>query len=147
MPAPSSVHVKPLATGPDHRNVHERAEDGDNPRLTPTSPQTGVAESQRPSEEDEDEGEDERMDIKLIQGFAEWVVTWKVLPTADPGCSKVQHLPSGSGGPTRTKIAIPKRGEKDFEPLQTTVNLQEMMLQRSREALFNALIGVRGGGR
>ena len=39
---------------------------------------------------------------------------------------------------------IPKRGEKDFEPLAETVNLQEMMLQRSREAMFGALTGVRG---
>jgi tRNA-splicing endonuclease subunit Sen54 len=56
--------------------------------------------------------------------------------------SKIQHLPGA-----RPKIVIPKRGEKDFEPLEETVNLQEMMLQRSREALFNALVGVRGGGR
>jgi tRNA-splicing endonuclease subunit Sen54 len=28
-----------------------------------------------------------------------------------------------------------------------TVNLQELMLQRSREALFGALTGVRGGNR
>lgn len=57
--------------------------------------------------------------------------------------SKVQYAEGG----TRTKIVIPKRGEKDFEPLQETVNLQEMMLQKSREALFNALVGVRGGNR
>jgi tRNA-splicing endonuclease subunit Sen54 len=48
---------------------------------------------------------------------------------------------------TRVKLVIPKRGEKDFEPLQETVNLQEMMLQKSREALFDALEGVRGGSR
>lgn len=48
---------------------------------------------------------------------------------------------------SRGKIVIPKRGEKDFEPLEETVNLQEMMLQRSREALFDALAGVRGSNR
>jgi hypothetical protein len=57
--------------------------------------------------------------------------------------SKVQHRP----GHSRPQITIPKRGEKDFEPLEETVNLQEMMLQRSREALFGALQGVRGGNR
>jgi len=57
--------------------------------------------------------------------------------------SKIQYA-EGTGRP---KINIPKRGEKDFEPLQETVNLQEMMLQKSREALFNALVGVRGGNR
>jgi len=48
---------------------------------------------------------------------------------------------------SRAKIIIPKRGEKDFEPLVETVNLQEMMLQKSRETLFDALEGVRGVNR
>ena len=48
---------------------------------------------------------------------------------------------------SKPKVVIPTRGEKDFEPLAETVNLQEMMLQRSREALFGALVGVRGGSR
>ena len=61
--------------------------------------------------------------------------------------SKVQRLPPGNSELGRSKITIPKRGEKDFEPLQETARLQEMMLQRSREALFGALIGVRGGNR
>jgi tRNA-splicing endonuclease subunit Sen54 len=64
--------------------------------------------------------------------------------------SKIQHAPLGESneaGPSRVKIVVPKRGEKDFEPLAETVKLQEMMLQRSREALFNALLGVRGGNR
>ncbi|ORY34221.1 hypothetical protein BCR39DRAFT_516853 [Naematelia encephala] len=79
-------------------------------------------------ESDEDE---EHMDLKTIQAFAE----------------KVQHLPIGpeAAGSARSKIVIPRRGEKDFEPLKDTINLQEMMLQRSREALFGALVGVRGG--
>lgn len=46
---------------------------------------------------------------------------------------------------SRPQIIIPRRGEKDFEPLQETANLQEMMLEKSRQALFNALTGVRGG--
>ena len=73
-----------------------------------------------------------------------------VLRGQDPDCvifRKVQHHPAGSGLNPTVKISIPKRGEKDFEPLRETVNLQEMMLQRSREALFGALQGVRGTGR
>ena len=63
--------------------------------------------------------------------------------------SKVQRYPQGEDADqaSRTKIVIPKRGEKDFEPMQEAANLQEMMLQRSREALFGALMGVRGGSR
>lgn len=64
--------------------------------------------------------------------------------------SKIQRRPledDVDGEDSRIKIVIPKRGEKDFEPLAETVNLQEMMLQRSREALFGALAGVRGGNR
>jgi tRNA-splicing endonuclease subunit Sen54 len=60
--------------------------------------------------------------------------------STDSPLSKIQH-----SGETRPNISIPKRGEKDFEPLAETVKLQEMMLQRSREALFGALQGVRGG--
>lgn len=63
--------------------------------------------------------------------------------------SKIQRVPSAPGYETldRPRVVIPKRGEKDFEPMYQTVNLQEMMLQRSREALFSALAGVRGGNR
>ena len=61
--------------------------------------------------------------------------------------SKIQRMPNEEGWAARPKIVIPKRGEKDFEPLQETVKLQEMMLQRSREALFGALEGVRGSSR
>lgn len=60
--------------------------------------------------------------------------------------SKIQHLPTGETT-ERVRITVPKRGEKDFEPLAETTNLQEMMLQKSREALFNAMVGVRGGNR
>lgn len=61
--------------------------------------------------------------------------------------SKIQLAPSeiiDGAEVQRPRITIPKRGEKDFEPLQETVNLQEMMLQNSRQALFDALQGVRG---
>lgn len=66
---------------------------------------------------------------------------------ADSFQSKIQRLPTelvDGIEMSRPKISIPKRGEKDFEPLQETVNLQEMMLQNSRQALFDALQGVRG---
>ena len=65
---------------------------------------------------------------------------------ADIKTSKIQRLPAELQD-ARPKIVIPKRGEKDFEPLRETVNLQEMMLQNSRQALFDALRGVRGMGR
>ncbi|KAK4688042.1 tRNA-splicing endonuclease subunit Sen54, partial [Tremellales sp. Uapishka_1] len=83
------------------------------------------------AEEEDDDGDEERLDLSIIRGFA----------------SKIQRMPDAAGNPptSRGKIVIPKRGEKDFEPLQETVNLQEMMLQNSREALFDALVGVRGG--
>lgn len=103
----------------------------------------------RPGETEEGDEDEELMDLKTIQSIAKYVRTsqFTVAPVcrcaeADYG-SKVQYAEGG----TRTKIVIPKRGEKDFEPLQETVNLQEMMLQKSREALFNALVGVRGGNR
>ncbi|WVF66049.1 hypothetical protein IAT40_000787 [Kwoniella sp. CBS 6097] len=131
-----------------HEVQEELGEEGDNPRTnlsgaggtgngvnTPTkssgSHATGGANGQGGEEGDED-GDDERMDIKLIQSFAD----------------KIQHLPSTGdieGVTSKIKITIPKRGEKDFEPMEETVNLQDMMLQKSREALFNALVGVRGG--
>ncbi|WRT63861.1 uncharacterized protein IL334_000786 [Kwoniella shivajii] len=116
-------------------------EEGDNPRTDLTcsssviSAVPGAANGAGPSQGDgegDEDGDEERMDIKLIQSFAD----------------KIQHLPSSSDSTdqtSRSKITIPRRGEKDFEPLSETVNLQEMMLQKSREALFNALVGVRGG--
>ncbi|WVW81773.1 hypothetical protein I302_103770 [Kwoniella bestiolae CBS 10118] len=105
--------------------------EGDNPR-TDLSAVAATPRGTGGDNEGEEEGDEERMDIKLIQSFAD----------------KIQHLPSSSdadGITSRSKIIIPRRGEKDFEPLSETVNLQEMMLQKSREALFNALVGVRGG--
>jgi tRNA-splicing endonuclease subunit Sen54 len=58
----------------------------------------------------------------------------------------VQRVPDDPSS-SRSKIVIPKRGEKDFEPLQETARLQEMVLHRSREALFGAMQGTRGGSR
>ncbi|WWC66859.1 uncharacterized protein I206_100766 [Kwoniella pini CBS 10737] len=114
-------------------NTPAQDEEGDNPRtnLAATTSTPGGSGINGDGEGDED-GDDERIDIKLIQSFAD----------------KIQHLPSSSetdGITSRSKIIIPRRGEKDFEPLNETVNLQEMMLQKSREALFGALVGVRGG--
>ncbi|BEI98382.1 hypothetical protein CcaverHIS631_0306810 [Cutaneotrichosporon cavernicola] len=79
---------------------------------------------------DDDEDDEGHMDVNFIQGFAD----------------KIQRVPQqlDDDPSSRPKINIPKRGEKDFEPLAETVNLQEMMLQNSRQALFDALQGVRG---
>lgn len=56
----------------------------------------------------------------------------------------MQRAPSSSGF---KKVVIPKRGEKDFEPLDETVNLQEKMLRESRQAYFDGLSGVRGSSK
>jgi tRNA-splicing endonuclease subunit Sen54 len=100
---------------------------------------TAQGEGGEEGEEDEDQ-----IDLAHIQSFAESVARsiQRAWDQADAS-RKVQHRP----GHIRPQITIPKRGEKDFEPLEETVNLQEMMLQRSREALFGALQGVRGGSR
>ncbi|WWC58098.1 uncharacterized protein I303_100633 [Kwoniella dejecticola CBS 10117] len=131
---------RPKSSTPQRKNASKstpgtpalaQAEEGDNPRTNLTTINPSTAGGGGDAEGDED-GDEERMDIKLIQSFAD----------------KIQHLPSSSetdGITSRGKITIPRRGEKDFEPLNETVNLQEMMLQKSREALFGALVGVRGG--
>ncbi|OCF36287.1 tRNA-splicing endonuclease subunit Sen54 [Kwoniella heveanensis BCC8398] len=146
--SPSTPNRKSYSTS---QEAEDFGEEGDNPRtnlsaiggssdgtggsVIPSkvsgSNAAGNANDQGGEEGDED-GDDERMDIKLIQSFAD----------------KIQHLPSTGdieGVTSTVKITIPKRGEKDFEPMEETVNLQDMMLQKSREALFNALVGVRGG--
>ncbi|KAI5449698.1 tRNA-splicing endonuclease subunit sen54 [Naganishia albida] len=56
---------------------------------------------------------------------------------------QIQRAPQTSSF-TPVKIVIPKRGEKDFEPLDETVTIQEKMLRESRQALFDGLSGVRG---
>ncbi|CAK9779710.1 hypothetical protein CC85DRAFT_307904 [Cutaneotrichosporon oleaginosum] len=84
-----------------------------------------------PQQEGDDEDDEGHMDVQFIRGFAD----------------KIQRVPQelqDDPAIARPKINIPKRGEKDFEPLAETVNLQEMMLQNSRQALFDALQGVRG---
>ncbi|WVQ93681.1 hypothetical protein IAU59_000757 [Kwoniella sp. CBS 9459] len=150
---PSTPNKRAYHTAQAVEDVEEE-EEGDNPRTNLSASAScgteGTTSSGTPSkasglkgagngagvveggEEGDEDGDDERMDIKLIQSFAD----------------KIQHLPSTGdieGVTSRLKITIPKRGEKDFEPMEETVNLQDMMLQKSREALFNALVGVRGG--
>lgn len=60
---------------------------------------------------------------------------------------QVQRAPTTSTSTAPAKIVIPKRGEKDFEPLNETVTIQEKMLRESRQALFDGLSGVRGTSR
>lgn len=57
---------------------------------------------------------------------------------------QIQVSPATRSAP---KINIPRRGEKDFEPLTQTALIQEKMLRESRQALFDGLGGVRGGSR
>lgn len=124
----------------------EEQEEEDNPKSIPSDPASSSSINPNVAEEGDEEGDEGRMDIKLLQGFAEYDLML-VHVFANRCYSKVQRHPSGSTSTQRVKVIIPKRGEKDFEPLKETVNLQEMMLQRSREALFNALGGVRGGAK
>ena len=57
----------PLETG-------QTIEEGDDPRTNPSDPTSSSSATQHPSpQEGDDDGDDERMDIKLIQGFAESV--------------------------------------------------------------------------
>ncbi|WVQ80847.1 hypothetical protein IAT38_002954 [Cryptococcus sp. DSM 104549] len=121
----------PSRPTPSSRRSSIEDDEGANPRTV--SAPTAAAGVGGPHVQGEEGDEDEeRVDIKLIQSFAD----------------KIQHLPSTDtidGATGRAQIIIPKRGEKDFEPLAETVNLQDMLLQNSRQALFNALVGVRGG--
>jgi tRNA-splicing endonuclease subunit Sen54 len=60
---------------------------------------------------------------------------------------QVQQAPSSSFAKAPARVIIPKRGEKDFEPLNETQTIQEKMLRESRQALFDGLSGVRGTNR
>ncbi|KAL1407053.1 tRNA-splicing endonuclease subunit sen54 [Vanrija albida] len=120
VPAPVRSSDLPKGEGSRPSTKPSVAQGSKHAAPTPTQPQEG-----------EEEDDDQRMDVAFIQSFSD----------------KIQRLPSEllDGFETsRSKITIPKRGEKDFEPLEETVNLQEMMLQNSRQALFDALQGVRG---
>lgn len=55
------------------------------------------------------------------------------------------HPDSGKKKDKDGQIVIPKRGEKDFEPLERGANVQERALREGREAMFGALEGLRGG--
>lgn len=96
---------------------------------------------------EEEEEDEQQMDVSFIQGFAEYVHNHTCV-NADR--SKIQRVPVellDDVETSRPKVSIPKRGEKDFEPMKEAVNLQEMLLQSSRQALFDALQGVRGVAR
>jgi tRNA-splicing endonuclease subunit Sen54 len=103
-----------------------RSESRHNPRTPATTPVPAVT----AGSDDEDDEDGERPNVEALRSFARQV------QMASPS----QHI-------TRVKVVIPKRGEKDFEPLDETVNIQAKMLRESREALFDALGGVRGSGR
>lgn len=59
----------------------------------------------------------------------------------------MQQAPSTPFAKAPSRVVIPKRGEKDFEPLNETQTIQEKMLRESRQALFDGLSGVRGTSR
>ena len=77
------------------------------------------------------------------------LVDWTKLPFVSRICpSLVAHTEinrsdfSGSS----SRVNIPKRGEKDFEPAPGS-RLQDYTLNRSREAMVSALRGLRGTSR
>jgi hypothetical protein len=74
---------------------------------------------------------------------------WTKLPFVRHTISDTETVPTllpmkiaSGGGP---KVRIPKRGEKDFEPAGS--RLQDYTLSQSREAMVDALKGVRGTSR
>ncbi|KAJ9092551.1 hypothetical protein QFC21_006782 [Naganishia friedmannii] len=80
--------------------------------------------------DDEDGEEDEGPSLETMKAFGR----------------QIQRAPTtkNSAAAIATKVVIPKRGEKDFEPLNQTATIQEKMLRESRQALFDGFSGVRG---
>ncbi|KAJ9112250.1 hypothetical protein QFC22_006334 [Naganishia vaughanmartiniae] len=99
-------------------------------KRTPVRLQTGQAVRDtggvQGESDDEDGEEDEGPSLETIKAFGR----------------QIQRAPTTSAG--TSKVVIPKRGEKDFEPLNETATIQEKMLRESRAALFDGFSGVRG---
>ncbi|SPO30226.1 uncharacterized protein UTRI_05690 [Ustilago trichophora] len=107
-------------------------QDMDDPTATPTSyirsntrtSSNPTSTTTAPQNNDDSDGEDEAPDYL------------RLLSTLNP---KSKSSSATSGG-----IVIPKRGEKDFEP--TGFGGQSKLLERSREAMFQAVSGERRVG-
>lgn len=100
----------------------------------------GPAASAPPSRPNDDaEGGDDSGDEDLVD--------WTKLPSVpflynvwQPYCSNAQVC---RGAHPSAKPVIPKRGDKDFEPAAGGSSLQAYSLERSRQAMTDALRGTR----
>ncbi|EPQ28130.1 uncharacterized protein PFL1_04457 [Pseudozyma flocculosa PF-1] len=90
----------------------------------PSTPSRGP--SAAPAGGDDSEGEDEMPDYLRLAAL-----------TSKAAGSKAKSGTAAAAAP----VAIPKRGEKDFEP--TGFGGQSKLLERSREAMINAISGER----
>lgn len=97
---------------------------------------------------DSDDSDDEGPSLETMKALSRYALSFPCLAiTLTPSLPhrQIQRAPTTTTAPG--KIIIPKRGEKDFEPLDETVTIQEKMLRESRRALFDGLSGVRGTSR
>lgn len=101
------------------------------------------------SDDDLEAGDDVALDYRLLSKLC--------VPPSSPSpplsstapLDSEPLLPTSAWSSTKKnkdgQISIPKRGEKDFEPLEKGQNVQGRALREGREAMFAALEGVRGG--
>ncbi|SPO32800.1 uncharacterized protein UTRI_05690_B [Ustilago trichophora] len=127
-PLARSSRTPPTPATPSPFTVEQ---DMDDPTATPTSyirsntrTSSTATSTAPPPQNDDSDGEDEAPDYL------------RLLSTLNP---KSKSSSATSGG-----IVIPKRGEKDFEP--TGFGGQSKLLERSREAMFQAVSGERRVG-
>ncbi|KAK6465707.1 hypothetical protein DFJ63DRAFT_310792 [Scheffersomyces coipomensis] len=83
---------------------------------------------------DDDESNINKNDIENNYDIEDETPDWKIL-TRSLGSANNSNNTNGTSG-------IPKRGDKDFEPDNT--DIQTSTLQESREAMYDAISGVRG---
>jgi hypothetical protein len=141
MDSPRSAPRSPLATPSKEKPAPSNGKAG-----TPLRPVEDVT-------ADSDDDEDEGPSLETMRAFGRYVLS----PHPSYTClisypnhfflRQVQRAPTTGSSAGPAKIVIPKRGEKDFEPLYETVTIQEKMLRESRQALFDGLSGVRGTSR
>lgn len=83
---------------------------------------------------------------KTTQVMKSWLIGQSLrpcLPSLTFGSHIVLTPISCRGAHSSAKPVIPKRGDKDFEPAAGGSNLQAYSLERSRQAMTDALRGTR----